>query len=93
MVQASRRYLSMRRLQAQTSTSRLGKTTVIKKISCMALASGLLFSPNAALAGGWHGGWGGHGWHGGYYARPFVGYCGYGGACWRWWYGRWVWAC
>jgi hypothetical protein len=91
---------------------------MLKKISCVAMMAGLLLSPNAALAGGWHGGgggwhgggWGGGwhggpGWHGGgwgwrgggYYARPYYGwrggYGGYGGGCWRWWYGRWVWAC
>ncbi len=50
----------------------------------------------------WHGGyWGGRGaWHGGYgwqgsglYAAPYGWQAGHGGACWRWWYGQWVWAC
>lgn len=55
----------------------------------------------------WHGGgrqgriWGGrrawdggYGWRGhGYYAPPYGWSGGHGGACWRWWYGRWTWVC
>jgi hypothetical protein len=41
--------------------------------------------------GAWHGG---YGWQGsGYYAPPYGWSAGHGGACWRWWYGQWVWAC
>lgn len=53
--------------------------------------------------GGWgrHGGWGHHGgwawgrrgWHGGYGWGGVGLYGAPGASCWRWWYGRWVWAC
>lgn len=44
---------------------------------------------------GGRGAWtGGYGWRGGgYYARPYGWEGGHGGGCWRWWYGRWIWAC
>jgi hypothetical protein len=37
---------------------------------------------------------GAYGWEGsGYYAPPYGWSSGHGSACWRWWYGQWVWSC
>lgn len=79
---------------------------MFKKLSCAALLAGALFASSPALAGHWHGGWHGHGWHGhGWHGHGWHGGWrgpwgwgrpwgwGGGGACWRWWYGRWVWVC
>ncbi len=44
---------------------------------------------------GGRGAWSGaYGWEGsGYYAPPYGWSSGHGSACWRWWYGQWVWSC
>lgn len=78
---------------------------MLKKTMCLALFAGAIFAPAAAWAGGlggasdWYGdgyGWRGgpgHGWRGDHH-RPYGGWNGgHRSGCWRWWYGRWVWAC